>query len=374
MAIGNVHKIKLFGVIASDMEAAFFGDEGLITLSMVENELKTANGKDIEVDLSSVGGLVSVGVDIYFAFRDYKRNNPQAQMILNMKSQVASMASHIASGEFWDMVTAEDISSWMIHNPAMYVGGDYRIMKEASDHLERLAAMYSTSYKSRSKKPDKEIRAMMDKTTYLFGEEIVKNGFADEVLSTSEEKNRPSMIAQMELKYKSVMQKINQSESFQNGLQSAVARMQKEEPLTPEKTEQQKPATSGQNKTQEKIKMTVDELKKDHSDVHTAIMSAGESDGFKKGIEAEQGRVKSLIEMKKRKDFEGITMIHERIDEAIEKGESIADVQMAIVAMSLKGGAVSAALDSNEIGKINSGNDTTVSGEEGNLPEMKKEW
>lgn len=147
MAIGNVHKIKLFGVIASDMEAAFFGDEGLITLSMVENELKTANGKDIEVDLSSVGGLVSVGVDIYFAFRDYKRNNPQAQMILNMKSQVASMASHIASGEFWDMVTAEDISSWMIHNPAMYVGGDYRIMKEASDHLERLAAMYSTSYK-----------------------------------------------------------------------------------------------------------------------------------------------------------------------------------------------------------------------------------
>ena len=120
--------------------------------------------------------------------------------------------------------------------------------------------------------------------------------------------------------------------------------------------------------------MTVDELKKDHSDVHTAIMSAGESDGFKKGIEAEQGRVKSLIEMKKRKDFEGISMIHERIDEAIEKGESIADVQMAIVAMSLKGGAVSAALDSNEIGKINSGNDTTVSGEEGNLPEMKKEW
>lgn len=318
-----MYKIKLSGIIADEMDAVFFGDEGIITLSKVEKELQAADGQDIEVDFSSIGGLVSVGVDIFFAFRNYKRNNPGAQMILNMKSQIASMASHIASGEFWDLITVEDISSWMIHNPSAYADGDYRVMKDMADYLERLAVMYSTAYVKRSKKPEKEIRAMMDKTTFLFGGEIVNAGFADEILVTAEEKNKPAMIAQMELKHKSIMQKINQSELYQNDYLKAVAKMTD---ITPT---MEAPASGGKNITQEVIIMNIDELKKNNPELCAELKEAGRI----QGEQSEHERVKSLIAMKQNEEFKGLTMVHERIDKSISEKESLTDCKLAIMAL-----------------------------------------
>jgi ATP-dependent protease ClpP protease subunit len=353
----GVYKINLKGVIADDWEANYFGDEGLITLKQVETELKNAGGQDIEVDFSSVGGLVSVGVDIFFAFRDYKRANPQAQMQLNMKSQIASMASHIASGEFWDMITAEDITSWMIHNPSMYGGGDYKAWQAGSEYLERLAVLYSGSYIKRSKKSEKEIRSMMDKTTYLFGDEIVKAGFADILQPTAEEKNGTAMIAQMELKYKSIMQKISQRELQENDYLKAVAKL-KDEPIT-----MQKPAESGKNKIQEDVKMNFDEVKTKHPDTFAEIEKAG--------VSMERERVGALIEMKKRKDFEGIPAIIERIDEGIAKGETMQTVELGLMALLTKN-SVQAAMES--AGDINTGGSSTVSGESDNQTKKEVRW
>lgn len=346
-----VYKIKLSGVIASDMEASWFGDEGLITLKQVETELKNAGGQDIEVDLSSVGGLVSAGVDIYFALRDYKRQNPTAQMQLNMKSQIASMASHIASGEFWDLITAEDITSWMIHNPSMYVEGDYRIMKDASEYLERLSALYAGSYIKRSKKSEKEVRSMMDKTTYLFGEEIVKAGFADEILPTAEEKNKPAMISKIELKYKSIMKKISQHEGTENDYLKAVAKMQDE--ITT-----QKPAESGKN-NQEEIKMNFDEVKTTFSSELAGIEMAGKDKGKVEMV----ANNKAIMELKAKEEFKNLPFIQERCDKALMEGEKIEDLKMSINAMLLDP-KNAASLESP--GNINTGGQGTMSGEHSN--------
>jgi ATP-dependent protease ClpP protease subunit len=344
----DFYKIKLNGVIASELEAMFFGDDGLITLKQVKNELDSANGRDIDVDLSSVGGLVSVGTDIFFSFRDYKRANPQAQMILNIKSQAASMASFLAEGEFWDIVTVEDISSWMMHNPAMFVEGDYRVMNDSADYLERLSALYGETYSKRSKKSEKEIRKMMDKTTYLFGKEIVEAGFADEVLATTEDKNKDSAIAQMQLKYNSVMEKFQQVKMKNDDIKKAVASI-----ANIEQQKMQQPATSGENIIQEDVKVKdITELKEKFPGIHDATMQAGE--------DKERARVKSLVEMKKRKDFESITPIMERIDEGIEKGETVESVFAGISALLMKN-SVQASMESP--GNINTGSAGTMSGE-----------
>lgn len=107
--------------------------------------------------------------------------------------------------------------------------------------------------------------------------------------------------------------------------------------------------------------MDLKELKAKHPDIYAEIMN----EGLKAGTDQEKERVKNLLEMKHKKDFEGIQAIHDRIDEAIEKGESVQDVHTAINAMSMKGGPIAAALDTNSIGDINPPIDGSVSGEEG---------
>jgi ATP-dependent protease ClpP protease subunit len=347
------YKIKMFGVFASDLEAMLFGDDGLITFKKIQDDLKSANGSDIEVDLSSVGGYVDVGVDIFFMFRDYKRNNPQAQLILNIKYQAASMASMFASGEFWDLVTVEDISSYMIHNPANGIMGDYREMYKNAEYLERLTKLYSGVYAKKSKKDEKEIKKMMGETTYLFGKEIVDSGFADEILATTEDKNKDSAFAQMQLKYNSIMLKMQQANMKNEDLKRAAASLQRVGLLI-EQTQPEKPATSGENNNQEDVNMsmTPDELKKANPDTFATVEMAG--------VDKERARVKSLAEMKKRKEFEGIPAIMERIDEGIEKGEDVNAVQVGLMAL-LSKNSIQASMESP--GNLNAGSAGTPSGE-----------
>lgn len=357
-------KIKLFGVIASDLEAAFFGDEGLITLKKVETFLKESNGNDIEVDFSSIGGVVDVGVDIYFAFRDYKRQFPQAQMILNIKSQCASMASHIASGEFWDIVTVEDISSWMLHNPSNGIYGDYRDMQANADYLSRLSTLFSDSYSRRAEKTVKEIRKMMDDTTYLFGKEIVEAGFADEVLATadSDKSNKDSMIAQMQLKYNSTMEKIKQLKYKPDDFERAVAKLKDDEKIT-----MHTPAIGGVNNIQEVVIMNFDEAKKTFSAELANIEQAGKDQGKAEMI----ANNKAIMEFMNKPEYKALPFVQERCTKALESGESFADMKLSVQALMLDP-KNQAAIESPK--DLNAGGSSSVSGETSSAGEAKVEW
>ena len=96
----------------------------------------------------------------------------------------ASAASYFAAAEIWDIVTVEDITTWMAHRPTVCGCGDYEEFEMISDFLKRSTQLYANIYSSRSGIKIDEMLSMMKKTTYLFGLEVVKNGFADEVVST----------------------------------------------------------------------------------------------------------------------------------------------------------------------------------------------
>ena len=85
------------------------GDE--ITAANIRPQLNGAAGDDIGVHLSSIGGLVSAGLEIFNLFRDYRRDYPAARMTLSMKGEVASMASYLAVNPAFDLVAAEDNAS-----------------------------------------------------------------------------------------------------------------------------------------------------------------------------------------------------------------------------------------------------------------------
>lgn len=151
------------------------GDIGYeITANYVKRALDEANGDDVFVSISSPGGSVFDGIEIFNMFRSYK-----GHVEMHINSLAASMASYIAMAG--DKITAEDNAVFMIHNPWCFSVGDYKEMKKTAYLLEGLASLLASAYEKRTKKDKKEISLLMDETTWLFGEEIVSSGFADEL-------------------------------------------------------------------------------------------------------------------------------------------------------------------------------------------------
>lgn len=166
-------------------EIGFFGTMP----SDVRAQLIDAAGGDIDVHISSPGGWVNEGVEIFNLIRDYKRDNPNAQVIITLKGEAASMASYLAVNPAADLVLAEDNATFMIHNPWNLTIGDYRDMDKSSEILRGVGGILNRAYANRSKKSNNEIKSMMDAETWYFGAEIKEAGFVDEIIQ-SPEKNK----------------------------------------------------------------------------------------------------------------------------------------------------------------------------------------
>ncbi len=162
---------------------------------------EVSSEKEITVRFSSIGGDIFEGADIFAALSDFKKDNPMIKMNLEIKGIAASMGSFISSSPVWDSVAVEEVTGFMVHNPYTFSFGDYREMKSTGEFLERATAAYSNAYASRSGKSIPEIRDMMDKTTWFFGQDIVDAGFADKVLESADGKEQKDTSSMM-MRYK----------------------------------------------------------------------------------------------------------------------------------------------------------------------------
>lgn len=350
-------KIKLIGEIGYN-----------ILPFMIQEDLGRANGDDIEVDLSSVGGIIGDGLLISDMFKQYKKDYPDSQMILNIKAEAASMASHIAAIPVFDMVTVEETTLFMIHNPQGAAFGDYNEMKTASNFLERYADVMSIEYARKSGTPIAQIKSDMDKETNFFGQEIIDAGFADELITTGKKMLKDEAVLMMKTNFATVMDKVNKSKPGKGELEKAVAMVSKME--TKPQTEQTstQPVNDGKN-NQEDIIMNIDELKEKHPEMHAELIQAGND----QGIQLEKERVKALLEMKKKKDFDGLDSVHERIDEAIENGENVAELNVSLMAILSKNSTM--ATQDSPIDIDTGGGVDTVSGEvKKDIKQPKAKW
>ena len=179
-----------------------------VTPEDIKKQLAEANGKDIEVHISSPGGFVFDGIEIFNAFRDYKKQFPKAQMMLTIKGLAASMASYLAVNPAFDYVLAEDNAVFMIHNAWGGAVGDYREMKKTAEVLEGISDLLGQAYAKKTGKKKEEIKKAMDEETWYFGEELKEHGFVDEIIKAPEKIEKESALATGLISFRAMSEKL----------------------------------------------------------------------------------------------------------------------------------------------------------------------
>lgn len=158
---------------------------GIIGLDILAGEIvdaiEAARGDSLDVQIASFGGSVFDGLEIFNALRGYEAKHPQAQIEITITGVAASMASYIASLP-GATVRAFDNAVYMLHHPWNGAVGDHRAMTKNADFLRGLSSLMVDAYVRRSGKSRDEITEMMDEETWLYGDQLKAEGFADEII------------------------------------------------------------------------------------------------------------------------------------------------------------------------------------------------
>ena len=202
-------KIIIDGVIGWDIYA-----------SSIRKELENYND-EIIVDISSPGGSVYDGIEIYNVLRDYSKD--KNKVTTRNISLAASMASIILLAG--DKIVAEENATFMLHNVWSLAIGDHRELKKTADVIEGLSNLLAKTYAKKTGKELSEIRKLMDDETWLFGDEMVKAGFVDEIIKSEKksEENQSTLISLAKGRVQSCFSLMEKSERSKNDLKKAAA-------------------------------------------------------------------------------------------------------------------------------------------------------
>jgi ATP-dependent Clp protease, protease subunit len=160
--------------------SGFVGDE--LTPEVVQNALNAVEGEDVIVQLNSPGGFVFDGMEIYNIISRF-----QNRKTVVLGGLVASIATYITAA--FDEVIATESSAFMIHNAQDFAVGDYKELRKIADRTEKANDQIAAILAKRSGKSIDEIKDMMDAETWLYGQEIVDNGFADKLIESKDSGN-----------------------------------------------------------------------------------------------------------------------------------------------------------------------------------------
>ena len=173
----------------------------------IENEISKTTLQKLRIDLSkaknetsitvvfdTVGGSVLSGMSIDSELREFAQDNPSIQLTAHIVL-AASMGSFLAASPAFSRVTAEDTAVLMVHNPHGTFAGDSKELRKSALTLDGFARTLASQYSRRTGKPVDELLNLMDEESWFFGEEIVNNRFADELVITGNQLDRASAIA-----------------------------------------------------------------------------------------------------------------------------------------------------------------------------------
>lgn len=156
---------------------------GEIELSDVLNHLAIANGKDLEIRFTSVGGDVQVGTSIRNSITAYKDAN-DAEVVFDVLGWAQSAGSFLLTIPGARVRVRPD-TLFMMHNPRTWADGDYNGLNAKLKWLMPVTELYRNAYTARGKADLAEITRQLDEETFLIGQQIVDAGFADELVADS---------------------------------------------------------------------------------------------------------------------------------------------------------------------------------------------
>ena len=141
------------------------------------NECK--DDEDIEVEISSGGGDVYAGSEIYTALKEYKGN--VVGKIVGLAGSAASVISMACK-----KLKMSPTGQIMIHKASVTAQGNSKTFEHISDVLDSHDIGISNAYMLKTGKSQKEILEMMDKETYFNAKTALENSFIDEIMFDEE--------------------------------------------------------------------------------------------------------------------------------------------------------------------------------------------
>jgi len=209
----------------------------------VKWELSRADG-DITVEISSPGGSVFEGIEIFNALKKYDKGSVNVVIT----SLAASIASYIALAG--DSIKAHDNAVYMIHNASVFAWGDHNELRKKADIVAGLSRIIAKKYIAVTGKDESEINKMMDDETFFYGDEMVDAGFVGSIVETEEEKDAESAKALASEAFTSCFKETNNRYTDED-FQDAAALLEDET----KETEDPTPSKEGVNiEDEEKVK------------------------------------------------------------------------------------------------------------------------
>ena len=184
----------------------------------VRADLKAAKGEDIIFEVNSPGGFVFEGIEIFNLIRDYKGNTES-----HIVGIAASMMTYIALAA--NKVFARDNAAFMIHDALTCICGNHRDMAKAEKWLDGISNIIAKVYVKKTGKSLNKIRALMKEDMFLFGDEILTEGFVDEIIPALDdgETDKAAAILTAQASVEMCVNKMRTSDAANEDFDKAVA-------------------------------------------------------------------------------------------------------------------------------------------------------
>jgi ATP-dependent protease ClpP protease subunit len=277
------------------------------------------DGEAIEFEISSPGGYIYDGLEIFNMIRSYK--GPTTTTAVGM---AASMASYLLMAG--DTKKAASNAIFMIHNARAYTGGDQNAHRKLANILEGMSNMLGQEYVDQSGKSKPAIAKLMDDETYYFGNEIIEAGFVDEIIEVEDDsgKARDDQVIEAMVMVESMVEKLKEKPEDDKKL---AACLPKEEPKGADTSTQRDSALKPESKQEETMDLNQflaenEEAKKEHD----ALIEAAQ----KKGAETVQGRIEAVKPFLESEDYKEV---HEECIQAIVGDEEVSTVKAMVKAI-----------------------------------------
>lgn len=180
------YHIKIQGYI----DSYDWGWEGekVYTATKIEEQLELAKGRDLLIDIDSVGGCVHTGINIYSKIRRYAKLH-DASVTTRTDGFVASIATIIfLSG---DNRVVNEFMQPFVHEPSMWIMSENvdEIKKEA-ESLDTVRQMLAEFYSKHTTLSTEEALVLMKEDSWMDADFCLSVGFATEIeeLSNSDYK------------------------------------------------------------------------------------------------------------------------------------------------------------------------------------------
>ena len=158
-------------------DETWYGDE--VTPKLFKDDLDKCQG-DISVWINSPGGDVFAAAQIYNMLMDYKGN-----VTVKIDGIAASAASVIAMAG--TKVLMSPVSMLMIHNPMTAAFGDCGEMQKAIEMLGSVKDSIINAYEIKTGLSRARLSHLMDAETWMDANKAVELGFADEIMTRTEQ-------------------------------------------------------------------------------------------------------------------------------------------------------------------------------------------